>query len=157
MSGDANSRMSKRGFNEEGDYWVKTKNNSDSVIGDGQEVALLIGKADVITGQNVETQDIIDGLTDGSMVASRSFVSYDGQVTIASFETPTIDALVASGDALNITRIDATTYEQLGGTLTFDANRTYDNFADIYESSLSNQNGNAYGDILADQQQTGGF
>lgn len=156
---DTNNNWGKRGFSEDGDYWVKVKNQTaDPLIGDGQEIALVMGSNDVINGTNIQTEDILAGLADGSLISTKSWTSYDGIFNIASFDAADVDALVQSGDTLRITRVDATTGEQIGGSQLFDETLMYGGFTQNYNNSLSAQNDFNYAAVLEQQNaETGGF
>ena len=150
-----NNAWDKKGYTEDGDYWVKVKNSSDSLIGDGQEIALVMGSDDILTGTNVAQADIVNGLANGDLISTKSWYSYDGTFNFAKFDAADVDSLVQSGDTLRIARIDANTGEQIGGAQAFRADLTFDKFATAFDRSLSNQNDFQYGEIL--ESQTGGF
>lgn len=143
-----NNQIRQRGFVDGGDFWIKSKNGTDDVIEDGQRIAYVAGTADIITGNQVSDFDIRIGLAEGSLVASDSFVSYDGIDVIANFEAGSLDSLFATGEQIYVTRIDAETGEQLGNALAIDQTQTFDNFDSVYDSSLSSSNNNNYGSFL---------
>lgn len=147
-----NNNWGRRGFTENGagDYWVKVKNGSDDLIGNGQEVALVLGKSSIIDKGINETADILTGLSNGEVVASNSFTSYDGTFVYASFERETIQGLLDSGESLHLARVDAETGDQLGFRQSFDETQIYSDFERNFGNSLSAQNDFAYGDILAE-------
>ena len=147
-----NNNIGKRGFDADGNYWIKTKNGYDELIGNGQEVAFIAGSKDVVRGKNgssLSAEDVLTGLEDGSLVASRSFASYDGIFNVANFEAGSLDELMTMGEQVNLTRIDAGTGEQLGGSFILDPTRTYDLGGNEFTNSLSAQNGNDFGSIIA--------
>ena len=149
QSNNENNYMGKRGFSEAGDYWIKSKNGYDELIGNGQEVAFIAGSRDIVSGADIDTSDILSGLRDGSIVATRSFASYDGIYNIANFEAGSLDDLLSSGEAIGLTRIDAQSGEQLGGSTVLDPTRMYDLSRGEFTNSLSAQNGNDFGSIIA--------
>lgn len=147
---DTNNNWGRRGFNEAGDYWVKVKNQTDDpLIGNGQEIALVMGSADTIFGTNIQTEDILTGLQEGTLITTKSWTSYDGIFNIASFDGAEVQSLIDSGDTLRITRVDATTGEQIGNTQLFDETLMYGDFDQNYNNSLSAGNDFNYADILA--------
>jgi len=147
---DTNNNWGRRGFNEAGDYWVKVKNQTDDpLIGNGQEIALVMGSADTIFGTNIQTEDILTGLQEGTLITTKSWTSYDGIFNIASFDGDEVQSLIDSGDTLRITRVDATTGEQIGNTQLFDETLMYGSFDQNYNNSLSAGNDFNYADILA--------
>ena len=147
---DTNNNWGRRGFNEAGDYWVKVKNQTDDpLIGNGQEIALVMGSADTIFGTNIQTEDILTGLQEGTLISTKSWTSYDGTFNIASFDGAEVQSLIDSGDTLRIARVDATTGEQIGGTQLFDETLMYGDFDQNYNNSLSAANDFNYADILA--------
>ena len=123
---------------------------STQLIGNGQEVALIAGSADIITGREISVEDITAGLENGTLIASRSFALYDGTANVARFEADAISGLMESGDEINFTRIDALTYEQLGGSGYVDPNLSYDLNSNEFSNSLSAQNGNDFGSIISE-------
>lgn len=147
---DTNNNWGRRGFSEAGDYWVKVKNQTDDpLIGNGQEIALVMGSADTIFGTNVQTEDILTGLQEGTLITTKSWTSYDGTFNIAAFDGAEVQGLMESGDTLNITRVDATTGEQIGNSQSFEAELMYTDFDQNYNNSLSAQNDFNYAEILA--------
>ena len=149
-----NNRLARRGLTDSGDFWVRVKNGSDELIGNGQEIALIAGSEEFFSN-GPTAQDIITGLSEGELVATNSFASYDGVRSIASFEAGSLDGLAQSsaeqGYDVNIARIDAVTFEVLGNEVTADLTASYSNFESNYNNSLSADNNFAYGDILAAQ------
>ena len=149
-----NNRLARRGLTDSGDFWVRVKNGSDELIGNGQEIALIAGSEEFFSN-GPTAQDIITGLSEGELVATNSFASYDGVRSIASFEAGSLDGLAQSaaeqGYDVNIARIDAVTFEVLGNEVTADLTASYSNFEGNYNNSLSANNEFAYGDILAAQ------
>lgn len=151
QANNENNNTAKRGFSADGDYWIKSKNGYDELIGNGQEVAFIAGGADVVRGTNggvLSSEDVLTGLAEGSIVATKSFNSYDGIYNIANFEAGTLDDLLAAGQ-VNVTRIDVQTGEQIGGSFVLDTTRTYDTTGSEFTNSLSAQNGNDFGSIIA--------
>ena len=147
QSNNENNNTAKRGFSADGDYWIKSKNAYDELIGNGQEIAFLAGSRDVVR-EGLSAEDVLTGLEDGSFVATKSFASYDGIYNIANFEAGSLDDLLDSG-LVNVTRIDAQTGEQIGGSFLLDTARTYDTTGNEFINSLSAQNGYDFGSIIA--------
>ena len=161
-----NDRIVKRGEDAiTGNYWINSRDSSqtDNLV-DGQEYAMIMGRRGELTA-DLTADEIIGGLESGDFVATKSFTSYGGLVMSSAFEDGAIDSLVQSADpnqnnALTIGRIDASTGELLtgfsGALRNVSGLETWDNFSP--ERTLSGRNDNAYGDILAQQnEQTGGF
>lgn len=146
---DGNNYMNRRGFTDAGDYWIKGKNSSDELIGNGQEIAFVAGSSDLIAGSEVSTADILTGLAEGTLVSTKSFTSYDGIFNVASFQNGTLDELLASGEEIGITRIDAETGEQLGGSTILERDKMFTSFDSAYNGSLSAQNGFDFASTLA--------
>ena len=161
-----NNAIKKRGEDSiTGHYWVNSRDSSqnDNLV-DGGEYAVIMGRRGELTA-DLTADEIIGGLESGDFIATKSYTSYGGYAVNAAFADGQIDSLVESANPnqtnnLTIGRIDANTGELLtgfGGALrNVNGSEIWNNFNP--SNSLSGRNDNAYGDILAQQNdQTGGF
>ena len=156
-----NNAIKKRGEDSiTGHYWVNNRDSSlDETFVDGGEYAVIMGRRGELTA-DITGQEIVDGLVSGDFVATKSFTSYGGYAVNAAFEDGAIDSLVQSTggefNQLMVGRIDAESGELVGSLKRISGTEVWDNFNP--SNSLSGSNDNAYGDILAQQnEQTGGF
>lgn len=155
-----NNAIKKRGEDSiTGHYWVNNRDSSlDETFVDGGEYAVIMGRRDELTA-DITGQEIVDGLVSGDFVATKSFTSYGGYAVNAAFEDGAIDSLVQSTggefNQLMVGRVDVESGELVGGLKRISGTEVWENFS--VANSLSGRNDNAFGDILEQQSQTGGF
>ena len=156
-----NNKLARRGFEKDeltGDYWIKSKNGSDDLIGNGQEIFLVAGSRDLVN-KNTSAEDILAGLENGSLIAAKSFKSYDGIDVMARFEESEIGELFAeselTGKRVRVTRVEAETFEAIGSTTRLLPDKQYNRFDRQFDKSLSAQNSFDFASELADNPNLG--